>query len=58
MAADCRCLNVSNAAAVAIYEVLRQLNYPGLSFTEEHKGEDFLEENYSYDETLRKKRKG
>ena len=57
MAADCRCLNVSNACAVAIYEVLRQLNYPGLSFTEEQKGEDFLEENYSYDETLRRKRK-
>lgn len=57
MAADCRCLNVSNAAAVAIYEVLRQLNYPGLSFKEEQKGEDFLEENYSYDETLRRKRK-
>ena len=57
MAADCRCLNVSNACAVAIYEVLRQLNYPGLSFTEEQKGEDFLEENYSYDETLRRKHK-
>ena len=57
MAADCRCLNVSNAAAVAIYEVLRQLNYPGLSFKEEQKGEDFLEQNYSYDETLRRKRK-
>ena len=57
MAADCRCLNVSNACAVAIYEVLRQLNYPSLSFTEEQKGEDFLEENYSYDETLRRKHK-
>ena len=55
MNADCRCLNLSNACAVAIYEVLRQLGYPGLSFTEEQKGEDFLEKNYSYDETLRKK---
>ena len=57
MNADCRCLNLSNACAVAIYEVLRQLGYPGLSFKEEQKGEDFLEQNYSYDETLRKKQK-
>lgn len=54
---DCRCLNVSNACAIAVYEVLRQLGYPGLSFTEAQKGEDFLEENYSYDETLRRKKK-
>ena len=57
MNADCRCLNLSNACAIAIYEVLRQLGYPGLSFTEEQKGEDFIEQNYSYDETLRKKKK-
>jgi tRNA (cytidine/uridine-2'-O-)-methyltransferase len=57
MNADCRCLNLSNACAVAIYEVLRQLGYPGLSFKEEQKGEDFLEQNYSYDETLRRKQK-
>lgn len=57
MHADCRCLNLSNACAVAIYEVLRQLGYPGLSFREEQKGEDFLEQNYSYDETLRRKHK-
>ena len=56
MNADCRCLNLSNACAIAIYEVLRQLGYPGLSFKEEQKGEDFIEKNYSYDETLRKKR--
>ena len=55
MNADCRCLNLSNACAVAVYEVLRQLGYPGLSFTEEQKGEDFLEMNYSYDEKKRKK---
>lgn len=56
MNADCRCLNLSNACAIAIYVALRQLGYPGLSFKEEQKGEDFIEENYSYDETLRKKR--
>jgi len=56
MNADCRCLNLSNACAIAVYEVLRQLGYPGLSFKEEQKGEDFLEQNYSYDETLRKRR--
>lgn len=46
MTADCRSLNVSNAAAIAIYECARQLNYPSMSFTEVQKGEDFLE---SYD---------
>lgn len=50
MTADCRSLNLSNAAAIAIYECLRQLGYPGLSFTEVQKGEDFLE---SYDATIR-----
>lgn len=49
MSADCRSLNLSNAAAIAIYECLRQLGYPGLSFTEVQKGEDYLE---SYDATL------
>ena len=56
MNADCRCLNLSNACAIAIYEALRQLDYPGLSFREEQKGENFLEENYSYDATLRRKK--
>ena len=46
MAGECRSLNLSNAAAIAIYEVMRQLDYPGLSVTEVQKGEDFLE---SYD---------
>lgn len=46
---DCRCLNISNAAAIAIYECMRQLDYPDLSFTEVQKGEDFLE---SYDAML------
>lgn len=49
MTGDCRSLNLSNAAAIAIYECLRQLGYPGLSFTEVQKGEDYLE---SYDATL------
>lgn len=37
-------LNVSNVAAIMIYEALRQQDYPGLSFYEpEHfKGKDFL----------------
>ena len=46
MAGECRSLNLSNAAAIAIYEVMRQLDYLGLSMTEVQKGEDFLE---SYD---------
>ena len=33
---------------------MRQLDYPGLSRTETIKGDDFLEKNYSYDETLKK----
>ncbi|MCR4688433.1 MAG: tRNA (cytidine(34)-2'-O)-methyltransferase [Saccharofermentans sp.] len=56
MTADCRCLNISNAAAIAIYEVMRQIGYPGLAACEVQKGEDFLEDNYSYDQTLRFKR--
>ena len=49
MAGECRSLNLSNAAAIAIYECARQLGYPGMSLTEVQKGEDFLE---SYDATL------
>ena len=49
MKAECRSLNLSNAAAIVIYEVLRQLGYPDLSFTEVQKGEDYLE---SYDGAL------
>ena len=52
MTAECRCLNLSNAAAVVIYEVMRQTGYPGLSAEEVQKGADFLE-GYSYDETLK-----
>ena len=28
---------------IALYEVMRQLDYPDLSYTEVQKGEDFLE---------------
>jgi len=51
MTGECRSLNLSNAAAIAIYECLRQLGYPDLSFTEVQNGEDYLE---SYDATLGK----
>ena len=39
-----RALNLSNTVAIMIYEVLRQQNYPNLSFTEPFMGENFLEE--------------
>ena len=38
-----RALNVSNSAAIAIYEVLRQQNYNDLLREEPHKGADWLE---------------
>lgn len=38
-----RALNLSNSVAVMTYEVLRQQNYPNLSFVEPFKGEDYLE---------------
>ncbi len=50
MMPECRSLNISNAAAIAIYECARQLDYPNMSCVEVQKGEDFLE---SYDATLR-----
>ncbi|MBO4495408.1 MAG: tRNA (cytidine(34)-2'-O)-methyltransferase [Clostridiales bacterium] len=43
MSGNCRSLNLSNAVAIALYEVMRQLDYPDLSFCEVQKGEDFLE---------------
>ena len=43
MSGNCRSLNLSNAVAIALYEVMRQLDYPNLSLTEVQKGEDFLE---------------
>ena len=42
MAADARSLNLSNCAALCVYEVLRQLDYKGLSRTEVIKGDGFL----------------
>jgi tRNA (cytidine/uridine-2'-O-)-methyltransferase len=38
-----RALNLSNSAAIVIYEVLRQQNYNDLLREEPHKGSDFLE---------------
>lgn len=38
-----RALNLSNSAAIMIYEVLRQRNYPDLLFEEPFKGADYLE---------------
>jgi len=46
MAAEARSLNLSNSVAIVLYEVMRQLDYPGLSFHEVQKGEDFLESFY------------
>lgn len=40
-----RTLNLSNCVAIAIYEVLRQQNYPNLSKTETQKGENWLIED-------------
>ena len=37
-----RSLNLSNCAALTIYEVLRQQDYPSLSKVEVQKGEEFL----------------
>ena len=43
--ANVRALNLSNCAAIAIYEVLRQQKYNDLLRTEPHKGEDWLLED-------------
>lgn len=43
MVPNARSLNLSNCAAIIVYEVLRQQNYPGLSADEVLKGDDFLE---------------
>lgn len=42
MMANARSLNLSNCAAIILYEALRQLDYPGLSGVEVIKGEDWL----------------
>lgn len=43
MTANVRALNLSNAAAIVIYEALRQQDYNDLLRVEPHKGEDYLE---------------
>ena len=42
MVPQARSLNLSNCAAIIVYEVLRQLDYAGLSAVECIKGEDWL----------------
>ena len=37
-----RCLNVSNSVAIALYEVMRQQDYPDLYRYEPFKGEDYI----------------
>lgn len=43
--ANVRALNLSNCVAIAIYEVMRQQDYPNLLRTEPFKGEDYLIED-------------
>jgi len=43
MVEHARSLNLSNTVAIVVYEVLRQLDFPGLSRVEVLKGEDWLE---------------
>ncbi|MDD2504889.1 MAG: tRNA (cytidine(34)-2'-O)-methyltransferase [Bacilli bacterium] len=40
-----RAINLSNSVAIGVYEVLRQLDYPGLLFDEPHKSLNYIEEN-------------
>ena len=40
-----RCLNVANSVAIAVYEVMRQQDYPNLIKHEPFKGEDWLLED-------------
>lgn len=42
MSANARSLNLSNCVSILVYEALRQQDYPGLSFVEVQKGENFL----------------
>ena len=43
MVKEARSLNLSNCVAICVYEVLRQLDYPGLSTDEWLKGDHWLE---------------
>lgn len=45
MVKEARSLNLSNCVAIVVYEVLRQLDYPGLCTDETQKGASFLEDN-------------
>lgn len=51
MVEKARSLNLANTVAIMVYEVLRQLDYPGLSKDECQKGADFLERN-NFDEVF------
>lgn len=42
MTSNVRALNLSNCAAIVLYEVLRQQNYRDLLFEEPHKDKDFI----------------
>jgi len=42
MSSNVRSLNLSNCAAIVLYEVLRQQNYRDLLFEEPHKDKDFI----------------
>ncbi len=42
MSGNVRCLNVSNVVSIVTYEILRQLDYQGLSSVEIQKGEEWL----------------
>lgn len=44
MTSNVRALNVSNAAAIIIYEALRQQGFNDLLFDEPHKSKNFIEE--------------
>jgi len=46
MVENARSLNLSNCVALCIYEVLDQLDYPGLAREEVIKGSDFLEQEH------------
>lgn len=44
MNTNIRALNLSNSVAIALFEVLRQKDYPNLKLAEPFKGEDYLEQ--------------
>lgn len=48
MSDNVRSLNLSNCAAICVYEVLRQQNYGNLLREEPHKGADYLEKKEIY----------